>query len=202
MGGIAQDARHLARPLRWFCARALRRHQHEDEIDRSPSSESKSTGLSSAREQADEPRQALELAVRNGDAAADTGRAQPLALQQRVEMTRPAGRKRPQPAPRSPPGALSCSQPQAGHDGLLREHVSQRHVAFALRDALLRSPGAKRHASPYSMRYYTLRSSMSIQPIEPSDRSWRMLIRSVPPLRNTKLASFLRIPSARSRPAS
>ncbi len=51
----------------------------------SPSTASKSTGSASLRENADDPLQPGELAVRDGDAFAKAGGAEPLALEKGVE---------------------------------------------------------------------------------------------------------------------
>ena len=66
-------------------AGAFRREQQEHDIDRLAVDRVEIDRLGKPREDADDALQPGELAVGNGDALAEPGRAQPLALQQHVE---------------------------------------------------------------------------------------------------------------------
>ena len=66
-------------------AGALGRKQKNDDIDFLAVDRVEVDRLGEAREDADDALQPLQLAMRNGDAMAEPGRAEPLALQQDVE---------------------------------------------------------------------------------------------------------------------
>ena len=82
---IAQDAGDPRQRLQMIGAGALRREQHEDEVDRLVVERIEIDRAREPRKDADQPVERAQLAVRDGDALADAGRAQALALQQRVE---------------------------------------------------------------------------------------------------------------------
>src|SRR3954468_6325434 len=83
---ITQQARDAGESLEVIGARAFRRQQQENRIDRSLVDRVEIDGMAEPREHADRLGQPGHAAVRDGDAAADAGRAEPLALQQTVEQ--------------------------------------------------------------------------------------------------------------------
>ncbi len=172
--------------------RALRRHQHEDEIDRSPSSESKSTGFSrraKGRRAASGPR----IAVRNGDVRR---------------------RYRSSPAARAAAASKNDARLQAGNDAACSEMPPGSAFLFTGRSpgmmpcrrafqstaccvcpshALLRSPVQNARQSLFDALLYA-----AFADIDSIRSSRRPLVENVDPLRsplrNTKLAS-LPVPS-------
>ena len=83
--GLAEMPRDAGERLQVIGAGALGREQEEDEVDRLVVERLEIDRLREPREQAEDAVEARELAVRDGDAAADAGRAELLALQKRIE---------------------------------------------------------------------------------------------------------------------
>ena len=83
--GVAQQARNARQRLQVVGARGFRRQQQENQIDRLAVERLEIDRLVQPREQAEQPTELRQLAVRNGDAIADAGRAELLALQQHFE---------------------------------------------------------------------------------------------------------------------
>src|SRR5690606_30754218 len=82
---LAEQAGDAGERLEMVGAGALRREQQEDEIDRLVVEGLEIERLRQTREQAENARQAGQLAMRDGDAVADAGRAELLPLEQRLE---------------------------------------------------------------------------------------------------------------------
>ena len=83
--GIAQQSRDARERLEMVGARALRRKQEENQIDRLVVERFEIDRPVEAREQTEQLVELGQLAMRNGNAIADAGRAQLLTLQQDLE---------------------------------------------------------------------------------------------------------------------
>ena len=82
---IAQQPRHARQRLEMIGAGAFRREQQEDQIDRLAVERLEIDRPLQPRKQPEQLVELRQLAVRNGDAVADAGRAELLALQQDFE---------------------------------------------------------------------------------------------------------------------
>src|SRR6186997_1154811 len=83
---IAQQARHPRQSLEVIGTRTLGGEQKKNGIDRAIVDRVEIDRMAKPREQAHRLVEAGHAAMRNGNAAADSGRAEPLALQQTVEQ--------------------------------------------------------------------------------------------------------------------
>src|SRR5262249_29370176 len=84
-GRLAQQAGYARQGLQVIGASVLGRQQQEDQVDRLAGEGFELDGVLQSGEDADDSGQRRQAAVGNGNAAPDAGRAELLALQQRVE---------------------------------------------------------------------------------------------------------------------
>src|SRR6476469_8221270 len=82
---LAQQPRDARQRLKMIGARAFRREQQKDNVDGCSVNCVEVDRIGKARADAGDALKANEFAMRDGDALAEPGRAQPLTLQQRVE---------------------------------------------------------------------------------------------------------------------
>ena len=189
--GLAQDAGDAGQRLEVVGAGALRREQQEEQVDRLAVEGLEVDRLVEAREQAEQAVELRQLAVRDGDAVADAGRAEALALQQRledralVEAGEARGvRARARAAPASCRSrARQARRPRASGN---RAGASMSLTSSG-RTCKRRPTGAWSHASlgPGAGPASGCRDGGSIQPIAPSRRRYTTFTRPVPAWRKT-----------------
>ena len=112
--GLTHEPRDAGQRLEMIAAGVIGREQQEDEIHRLAVLALEIDRLGQAGEEGDDARQGLELDVRDGNAAAEPRRAEPLTLQERVDRS-PGRRARscPPHARQVPAAPASCSWPPA-----------------------------------------------------------------------------------------